>query len=403
MVPDYIKLPIRQLASPAIRNMGTLAGNLCNASSSGDSLPMLYALDAEVTLASVHGTRKLPVGQFITFAKQTLLQPDELVTEITIPFVDYTVSHYRKIGGRQVNAISKASFYAVAIKKDGIVEDVRIAFGSVAPTAVRDRACEEILIGAAETELDAKIETLRTRYGELLAPLDDTRSTADYRRHVSLEVVGGFHREGAGDMNKKAIQIIYWGSLWGIAEATLGYVLHMAAIQLPGVPGFVMFPVAFYFMRKSYLAIGKADSVFQVALVAALIKCCDFLISGNIPIRILNPALSILLEGLTVAAVFVYAERRKTAVGFVSVFSMGFLWRAVFLFYLFLISLIDLPAALVTDGLQFSLRFLFLESLVNAILMLAYLKIERTERVVAVPPLVAYAALATAIMLTLAF
>lgn len=204
-------------------------------------------------------------------------------------------------------------------------------------------------------------------------------------------------------MNKKAIQIVYWGSLWGIAEATLGYVLHLTAIQLPRVPGFLMFPVAFYFMRKAFLATGKAVAVFQVALVAALIKCCDFLIPGNIPIRILNPALSILLEGLAVAAVFAFAERRKAAVGFASVFSMGVLWRAVFLFYLFLISLIDLPAALVTDGLEVSLRFLFLESLINAVLMRAYLKIERTERIVAVPPVVAYAALAAAIMLTLAF
>nr|WP_319216451.1 hypothetical protein [uncultured Trichococcus sp.] len=202
-------------------------------------------------------------------------------------------------------------------------------------------------------------------------------------------------------MNKKAIQIVYWGSLWGLAEATLGYVLHMAAIQLPGVPGFVMFPVAFYFMRKAYLATGKPGAVFQVALVAALIKCCDFLIPGNIPIRILNPALSILLEGLAVAFVFVYAERRKTAVGFASVFSMGVLWRSVFLFYLFLISMIDLPAALVTDGLQVSLRFLLLESLVNAILMVAYLKFENTEHRGAVRPVVAYAVLAAAIILTL--
>lgn len=196
LVPDYINLPIREMASPAIRNMGTLAGNLCNASSSGDSLPMLYALNAEITLASAHGTRKLPVRQFITFAKQTLLQPDELVTEITIPLENYTVAYYQKIGGRQVNAISKASFYAVAIKKDGIIEDVRIAFGSVAPTAIRNRACEGTLIGTAETELAAKIETLRTRYGELLAPLDDTRSTADYRRHVSLQLLEDFIRRG---------------------------------------------------------------------------------------------------------------------------------------------------------------------------------------------------------------
>ena len=125
--------------------------------------------------------------------------------------------------------------------------------------------------------------------------------------------------------------------------------------------------------------------------------------SGNIPIRILNPALSIVLEGLAVALVFAYAERRKIAIGFASVFSMGVLWRSIFLFYLFLISLIDLPAALVTDGLQVSLRFLLLESFVNAILMFAYLKIKKTARVVVVPPMVAYAVLATAIVLTLAF
>jgi hypothetical protein len=204
-------------------------------------------------------------------------------------------------------------------------------------------------------------------------------------------------------MNKKVIQIVYWGSLWGIAEATLGYVLHMGAIQLPGVPGFLMFPVAFYFMRKAYVATGKAGAVSQVALVAALIKCCDFLIPANIPIRILNPALSILLEGLAVALIFAYAERRNTTIGFASVFAMGILWRAVLLFHLFLISLINLPAALVTDGLLVSLRFLFLESFVNAILMSGYLKIEKTARAVTVPPMVAYAALATAIILTLAF
>lgn len=192
LVPEYIKLPIRQMASPAIRNMGTLAGNLCNASASGDSLPMLYALDAEVTLASVRGIRKLPVRQFITGAKQTQLQPDELATEVTLPLADYTLSYYRKIGGRQVNAIAKASFFAVAIKKNGSVEDVRIAFGSVAPTVIRCRACEESLIGTAEAGLAAKIETVRMRYGELLTPLDDTRSTADYRRQVSLRLLEDF-------------------------------------------------------------------------------------------------------------------------------------------------------------------------------------------------------------------
>ncbi|CZR08915.1 hypothetical protein [Trichococcus ilyis] len=203
-------------------------------------------------------------------------------------------------------------------------------------------------------------------------------------------------------MKEKAIQIVFWGSLWGIAEATLGYVLHMLAIHLPGVPGFVMFPVAFYFMRKMYLSTGKATAVFRMAVVAAAIKCCDFLIPGNIPIRILNPALSILLEGLAVAAVFAYAERKKSAIGYASVFSMGVLWRAAFLLHLFLISLFGLSAALVTEGLLVSLRFLILESFVNAGFMFAYLKTEKSMRIVAVRPAFAYAALAAAIILTLA-
>lgn len=102
----------------------------------------------------------------------------------------------------QVNAISKASFYAVAIKKDGIIEDVRIAFGSVAPTAVRDRACEEILIGSDGNGTGCKNRNaLRTLYGELLAPLDDTRSCGLSAVRVGA-VVGGFHQEGAGALNR---------------------------------------------------------------------------------------------------------------------------------------------------------------------------------------------------------
>lgn len=197
LVPDYIKLPIRSLASPSIRNMATLVGNICNASASGDSLPMLYALDAELTLASVNEVRKLPISCFITGVKKTMLRSDELVTEVTLPLTDYTIAYYRKISGRKVNAIAKASFFAVAIKQDDNINDVRIAFGSVAPVPVRNRACEEMLIGkAVPAEQDAIMATLRNRYGELLAPLDDSRSSADYRRQVSMLLLEDFIGKG---------------------------------------------------------------------------------------------------------------------------------------------------------------------------------------------------------------
>ena len=203
-------------------------------------------------------------------------------------------------------------------------------------------------------------------------------------------------------MKKDGLSIVFWGALWGIAEATLGYVLHRAAIAMPGLPGFVMFPVAFYFMRHAYKATGKAQAVVSVAAVAAMIKCVDFRVPGNDPIRIVNPALSIMMEGLAVALVFAYTEEKGTAVGFVHSLSMGVLWRGLFLGYLFLISLFGLPAALVTDGILISLRFLLLESLVNACLMYGILKARKTAGAFELRPAYAYAALLAALILQIA-
>lgn len=203
-------------------------------------------------------------------------------------------------------------------------------------------------------------------------------------------------------MKKDGSTIIFWGALWGIAEATLGYVLHWAAVAIPGLPGFVMFPVAFYFMKEAYQATGKAQTVVSVAAVAAMIKCVDLLVPGNDPIRIVNPALSIMMEGLAVALVFAYTEEKGTAVGFGHSFSMGVLWRGLFLGYLFLISLFGLPAALATDGILINLRFLLLESLVNACLMYGILKTGKTAVAFELRPAYACAALLAALILQIA-
>jgi hypothetical protein len=168
--------------------------------------------------------------------------------------------------------------------------------------------------------------------------------------------------------------ILFWGSLWGIAEATIGLALHIAAIALPGLPGFLMFPVAFYFMKKVFDATGKTSSVFYVSVLAALIKLSDFLLPVSMAIRIINPALSILLEGLAVSLVLRFFPIKKTIpAAFLQPFSMAVIWRALFLAYLFIISLYGLPAALVTDGIVTSLRFLLLESFINCLLMGSWL------------------------------
>jgi hypothetical protein len=198
-------------------------------------------------------------------------------------------------------------------------------------------------------------------------------------------------------MKKNVFTIIFWGSLWGLAEATLGFILHLLAVALPGVPGFFMFPVAFYFMKKVYDATGKASSVFYISLVAASIKMADFLLPLADPIRIVNPALSIVLEGLAVGLVFYYCAGHRVSLAYVHTLLMGVLWRTLFLGHLFIISLYGLPAALVTDGIAYTLRFLLLESFVNSLLIYACLRLDRNKPVFSVKPAFSCGALATAI------
>lgn len=178
-------------------------------------------------------------------------------------------------------------------------------------------------------------------------------------------------------MKRYALTILFWGSLWGIAEATLGNLIHLAAIALPGLPGFLMFPIAFYFMKKVFDATGQVWSIFHIAVVAASIKMIDFLLPVYIPIRIINPALCILLEGLAVAGVYMLYSARGRRITYPATFTMGAAWRTVFLLYLAVISLFGLPAALVTDGLGVSLRFVLLESFVNSLFIYACLQWDR--------------------------
>ena len=153
-------------------------------------------------------------------------------------------------------------------------------------------------------------------------------------------------------MKKSIIPIIFWGSLWGLAEATLGFALHWAAVALPGLPGFFMFPIAFLFMNRAVTDTGLPAAAFHVSLVAAMLKLTDFLIPGHDALRIVNPVLSILFEGIAVFAVIRYLSYKNKPVRIMHAFAMGFTWRGLFFIYLWAISLFGLPAALVTEGLR---------------------------------------------------
>ncbi len=188
-VPEILRSAVNQMASPAVRNLGTLGGNVCNASPAGDAVCVLYALDAEVVLTSLRGSRTLSIMEFITGPGRTDLKEDELLTDIIIPDLSYNITTYRKIGTRKANALSKISFCAAAKTKLGRIDDIRVAFGAVGPTVVRSYETERTVIGMNASDLTQRLSDLRADYDAMIQPIDDQRSTAVYRKQVSLNLL----------------------------------------------------------------------------------------------------------------------------------------------------------------------------------------------------------------------
>jgi len=175
-----------------IQNRATVAGNIVNASPAGDTLPVWLALDAEVELASVRGLRRVPYRKFTTAYRTTVRGPDELLTAVLFrPLEPETRVLFRKVGTRAAQAISKVVFAGLTrTGDDGRFSDVRLAFGSMAPVPVRATGAETAAIGRAPSrEAGTKAAA---RLAADVAPIDDVRSTADYRLRVAGNLVREF-------------------------------------------------------------------------------------------------------------------------------------------------------------------------------------------------------------------
>jgi CO/xanthine dehydrogenase FAD-binding subunit len=175
----------------ANQNRGTLGGNIANASPAADSLPALLVYDAEVTLVSLRGRRRLPYRHFHTGYKKMALAPDELIRDISLPrrFAGY-FSHSRKVGARNAQAISKVCLAALGQCANGMIRDVRLAMGSVAPVPLRLNETEKLLAG--NTIEPSLIEAARKSVVKEIRPIDDIRSTARYRAAVAGNLVAEF-------------------------------------------------------------------------------------------------------------------------------------------------------------------------------------------------------------------
>jgi CO/xanthine dehydrogenase FAD-binding subunit len=175
----------------ATQNRGTLAGNIANASPAADSPPALLAYDAELELISSRGSRWVPYETFHTGYKTTMMQPDEIIAHIRLPRnTAGCVQYLRKVGTRRAQAISKIALAGLVQLTDGKISRIRIALASVAPIPFRCIATERLLLG--RTLDSALIDEARAKLSDEIAPIDDIRSTRDYRRQVATNLLAEF-------------------------------------------------------------------------------------------------------------------------------------------------------------------------------------------------------------------
>jgi len=185
----------------ANQNRGTLGGNIANASPAADSLPALLVYDAELTLISVRGERRVAYRSFHTGYKKTMLATDELIRDIALPrkFAGF-VTHARKVGARNAQAISKVCMAALGQCAEGVIRDMQLALGSVAPVPLRLTETEQLLTGN-KIELSL-INAARKSVLKEIRPIDDIRSTARYRAAVAANLVAEFLEQlAAGGTN----------------------------------------------------------------------------------------------------------------------------------------------------------------------------------------------------------
>ncbi|HEY0443638.1 MAG TPA: xanthine dehydrogenase family protein subunit M [Candidatus Limnocylindrales bacterium] len=186
------------IGAAQIQNRGTIGGNIANASPAGDTLPVLLAVDAEIVVGGAGGERTIAATEFWTSYRATALRPDELVLRVRIPVVGGREVRFRKIGTRRAQAISKVVMAVAwqAADKAAPWSRVRIGLGSVADRPIRARSAEAVLEGSRPTPGTA------ARAAAALAaeihPIDDVRSTADYRRVVAARVLHRIIRDAAG-------------------------------------------------------------------------------------------------------------------------------------------------------------------------------------------------------------
>jgi len=183
-----------QVGGRQVQNLGTIGGNVMNASPAGNTLPVLLAHEAEFMAKDLKGDRVIQADDFFTGYRKTAVRADELLASIKIPLPgDEEITRFYRVASRRAQAVSKIAVCIRGTVSHGGVKSIRIALGSVAPTVIRARGTEMLLAGKVIGA--GLMDKARRSLADEIAPIDDVRSTADYRKYAAVGLLMRYLRE----------------------------------------------------------------------------------------------------------------------------------------------------------------------------------------------------------------
>lgn len=192
LLPAYFTQVISSMASPTIRNVASIGGNICNISSEGDILPLLYALDSTLIIESLNETREIAISEFILSPGKKDIKAEELLVEIRIPTNKFVSYYYKKVGAKRSNSLAKASFIGLYILKQERIVDIRMAFGAVGSKVIRSKELEDLLKGLDKEELGKILKDIEKEYTKILVPIEDKKSKTKDRKEICLNLMREF-------------------------------------------------------------------------------------------------------------------------------------------------------------------------------------------------------------------
>lgn len=206
---DHVTRVLRDMAvvmcTRQTRTLATVGGNLCNASPAADLPPLLLTFDARAEIVSSAGSRTIPLDEFFIGVKRTALREDELLREIQVPVPERREAAFNRATRTAVDIALVLTAVSMKMNDAGLVEDARVAMGSVAPVPLRSRAAEAVLVGRSLAELgDEAVEEAGRAAASESSPISDVRGSAGYRRAMVEVLVRRSVEQAAARMRRKA-------------------------------------------------------------------------------------------------------------------------------------------------------------------------------------------------------